>query len=90
MNARRLQLIPGWRRAWRLSSVRAAAVLVLLPIAEALQQQLLPLFQFAIPPAAWPWVSAVCGTAVIVLRLLAQPGALDDPRSPDVRRGCDQ
>lgn len=75
-----LQLIPGWRRAWRLSSVRAAAVLVLLPLAESVQQQLLPLFQFAIPAAAWPWVCGIAGAAVIVLRLVAQPGALDEPK----------
>lgn len=68
-----MQLIQGWNRAWRLTSVQAAALLVLLSV---VQQEVLPLFQFAIPEHWWPWISASFGAAIILLRLIAQPGAL--------------
>lgn len=67
------------RRAWRLYSVQAAAVLAVLSV---LQAEALPLFRFAIPADVWPWVSAVMGAAVVVLRLVAQPGVLDEPPVP--------
>ena len=73
MTPPRLQPIAGWRRAWRLASVQAAAALALLGL---LQAEVLPLLQFAIPPRAWPWVSAGFGIAIVLLRLVAQPGAL--------------
>lgn len=77
-----MTLIDNWPRCWRLTSVQAALVLVLLNIATVAQEQLLPLFGFAIPPHILPWVNAVLGLAVIVLRAIAQPGALD-PKPPE-------
>jgi hypothetical protein len=78
----KLQFIENWHRCWRLTSVQAATVLVVLNV---LQQEVLPLFGFAIPPQVLPWVNAALGIAVIVARAIAQPDALTGsapPRSP--------
>ena len=64
-----MKLIPEWRRAWRYLSVQAAVLLALLSV---LQVEVLPLFQFAIPAERWPWVTAGFGTAIVLLRVLAQ------------------
>lgn len=64
-----MTLIPDWRRAWRFLSVQAAVLLALLSV---LQAEVLPLFEFAVPPERWPWVTAGFGTAIVLLRLLAQ------------------
>lgn len=74
-----MKLITDWRRAWRFASVQAAVLLALLSV---LQAEVLPLFEFAVPPERWPWVTAGFGTAIVLLRLLAQslpdaPGASD-------------
>lgn len=66
-----MKLIPDWKRALRFASVQAALALAVLSF---LQVQVLPLFQFAIPADVWPWVSAGFGTAIAVLRVVAQPG----------------
>ena len=71
-----LKLIPGWQRAWRLSSVKAAVLLLIL---SGLQLEVLPLIQGLVPPAVWPWVSGSIAMAIVVLRVIAQPGALDKP-----------
>lgn len=70
------QLIPGARRAWRLTSVWAAALLMLLSL---LQADVLPLVQPLLPAEVWPWVSAGMALAIVVLRVIAQPGALAAP-----------
>lgn len=84
-----MRLVPEWRGAWRWFSVQAAAALALLSF---LQVTVLPLWQFALPPQWWPWVSAVMGTAIVLLRLVAQreperpadpPQLSDDDRSHD-------
>ena len=72
----RLHLIAGWRRAWRLTSVQAAALLTLVSVLVALRNELLPLFQFAIPEEWWPWVTGIWGGLIVVLRVIAQPGVL--------------
>lgn len=74
-----MKLIDNWHRCWRLASVQAAAALTLLSV---LQTQVLPLVQFAIPPEAWPWVTAVVGVAIVVLRVIAQPDALTSEKQP--------
>ena len=68
-----MHLIDGWKNAWRLTSVQAAALLALL---AELQAEVLPLFEFAVPSQYWPWVTGVFGAAIVVLRLIAQPGVL--------------
>lgn len=73
----KLRLIDNWRHCWKLSSVWAATLLVVLNV---VQQEVLPLLGFAIPPHILPWVNAVLGIAVIVARAVAQPGALPDGR----------
>lgn len=65
--------IPEWRRAWRLTSVQAAALLAALSV---LQAEVLPLIEFAVPQCWWPWVTAGFGIAIVLLRVIAQPGAL--------------
>lgn len=70
------QLIPGASRAWRLTSVWAAALLMLLSLVQA---DVLPLVQPLLPPEVWPWVSAGMALAIVVLRVIAQPGALLPP-----------
>lgn len=67
-----MTLIPDWKRAWRYLSVQAAMTLAVLSF---LQAEILPLFQFAVPPTWWPWVTAGFGAAIAVLRVVAQPGA---------------
>lgn len=67
-----MSLIPDWKRAWRYLSVQAALVLTALSF---LQAEILPLFQFAVPPKWWPWVTAGFGASIAVLRVVAQPGA---------------
>ena len=71
-----LHLIAGWRRAWRLTSVQAAALLTLMSVLMVLRDELLPLFQFAIPDKYWPWITGVWGAAIVVMRLIAQPDVL--------------
>lgn len=66
-------LIPQWRRCWRLTSVQAAALLAALSL---LQADALPFVQALVPPQVWPWVTAGFGIAIAVLRIVAQPSAL--------------
>lgn len=70
-----MKLIPEWRAALRFASVQAA---LLLAVLSFLQASVLPLWQFAIPADVWPWLSAGFGTAIAVLRLVAQPGLHSD------------
>ncbi len=72
----RKYLIPDWKKAWRMFSVLAASLLTVLSLVQA---EVLPLFQFAVPPDVWPWVSAGFGVAIVVLRLVAQPSVSGAP-----------
>lgn len=67
-------LIPEWRRAWRLSTVWAAALLGALSMVQA---EVLPQLQALVPPQRWPWVTLGFALAIVVLRIVAQPKALD-------------
>jgi len=71
-------LIPDWRKAWRFTSVRAAALLALL---SAAQTDVLPLLQGLVPVRVWPWITLGFAAAIVVLRILAQP-ALDTEDAP--------
>lgn len=71
---RRSLLIPEWRRAWRLSTVWAAALLGALSMVQA---EVLPQLQALVPPQRWPWVTAGFALAIVLLRIVAQPKALD-------------
>lgn len=65
------KLIPYARLAWRFGSVQAAVLLALL---SGLQAEVLPLVTPLFPAQVWPWVSGGLALAVVVLRLVAQPG----------------
>ncbi|WP_298810650.1 hypothetical protein [uncultured Sphingomonas sp.] len=76
-------LIPNWRRAWRLWSVRvsaiAAAIFAMLLAAPdqllAIWSALPPEVQALVPGA--PKLGLILSTAAIVARLVAQKGASD-------------
>lgn len=70
------KLIPEWRQAWRMDSVRAAAALTALSVIQA---EVLPLIEFAVPAQFWPYITGAFGVAMIVLRMRAQP-AIHQPR----------
>lgn len=73
----RLQLIPEWRRAWRMGSVIASALLAFL---SAVQAELLPIVQPLVSPERWPVVSGALALLIIVLRVIMQPAVRgDDP-----------
>lgn len=72
------KMIPNARLAWRFGSVQAAALLALL---SAIQAEVLPLVQPLFEPAVWPVVSGTLALAIVLLRVLAQPG-LEAERHP--------
>lgn len=72
----RPRLIPEWRRAHRLASVRAAALLLLLGLLETLRAEFLPAIQPLVPEAWWPAVAAGFGFLIAVLRVVQQLHAL--------------
>lgn len=70
--ARRLpRAVPNWRLAWRFSSVQAAVLLALL---SSVQAEVLPLVKPIFAANVWPWVSGGLALAIVLLRLMAQPG----------------
>lgn len=69
------KLIPEWREALKLDTVRVAAALTFLSV---LQTEVLPLIEFAVPPALWPYITGVVGIAIAALRMRPQP-ALRNP-----------
>jgi hypothetical protein len=72
------KLIPEWRQAWRMDSVRAAAALTFMSF---LQAELLPRIEFAVPAQFWPYVTGGFGLLIWLLRMRAQP-AIHQPRDP--------
>lgn len=80
------RLIPEWRRAWRLSTIWAAGLLAFLSL---LQAEVLPNLQALVPPQLWPWVTLGFAAAIALLRVVAQPAALQpapaDQGSAEVR-----
>lgn len=68
--------IPDWRLAWRFASVQSAVLLALL---SGLQAEVLPLVSPLFPAHVWPWVSGALALAVVLLRLVAQPGLHTPP-----------
>lgn len=81
-----MKLIANWRRAWRLRSVQAALVLLVLSLLQGLQAEVLPLIQASINPKYWPWVSAAFATGIVVFRVLRQVGALDPTEAAESKR----
>lgn len=76
-----MKLIPQWRKSWRMSSVRLAAVLGIL---SAVQLELLPLIKPLVKPEAWPLITLVMAFLIIVFRNLAQP-ALHQDAQPEAK-----
>ncbi|VFR86501.1 hypothetical protein BRI9_1137 [plant metagenome] len=76
---RRFEMPEGWPMSWRLTSVHASLALSCLSM---IQTQVLPLWQATLPDRAYAWLTALLGVAVIVARLIAQPGITPpgDPR----------
>lgn len=64
------KLIPEWRQALRMDTVRAATLLASLSF---LQAEVLPLLEAAVPPQIWPYVTAAFAVAIGLLRLRSQP-----------------
>lgn len=86
MKNKKQRFISNWQSSWRLSSVQLTALLVIL---NAINAEILPLFNFAIPDKAMNWINAFLGVAIIVLRLLLQPKLIVRPNAPE-RPGDDQ
>lgn len=63
------RLIPNWRQSWRFHSIRAAAVLAALSLAQA---DLLPQVQPIVPAKYWPYVTFGFAAAIWVFRIVAQ------------------
>lgn len=74
---RRPTLIAGWRRCYKLTSVRAAALLLLFSL---LQTEVLPWAKLKMPPDYWPYVAGGFALVIAVFRVLSQPGVLDEPK----------
>ena len=72
-------LIPEWRLAHKMLSVRLAALLAVLSVVQA---QVLPIWQFVVPAQYWPWVSAGFATAIVVGRLVQQRSVSGDAGEP--------
>lgn len=72
---KRPALIPGWQRAHKLLSVRAAFVLFVLNLAGAL----LALLAEDFPSRFWLYANTVLAAVIGYVRLVAQPGVLDVP-----------
>ena len=66
-----MNLIPNATQALRFGSVQAA---LLLAVLSGVQADVLPLVQPLVRPELWPVVSGALALAIVVLRLLAQPG----------------
>ena len=72
---KRPALIPGWRRAHRLLVIRAAFALFVLNLAGAL----LALLAEDFPSRVWLYANTVLAAVIGYVRLVAQPGVLDEP-----------
>jgi hypothetical protein len=82
LDMRRPRLIFEAHLAWRFGSVQAAVLLALL---SGVQAEVLPLVAPLFSPEAWPWVSGLLALAIVLLRLVAQPG-LEAVRQRDFER----
>ena len=67
---RRVHLIPEWRNALRLRTVWLATAITVLSVVQA---EVLPLFEFALPPHVFAWTTSLLATVVIVLRRFEMP-----------------
>eukprot|EP00952_Eustigmatos_sp_NYUAD-ZCMA_P000505 1929-Eustigmatos_ZCMA.PRE.1 len=65
-----MKLIPEWRQAHKLDTVRLAALLFILSL---LQAEVLPLLQAEMSPRTYAWVGALFGMAIGLLRYRLQP-----------------
>ena len=77
-----MTLIPNANQALKFGSVQAA---LLLAVLSGVQADVLPLVQPLFSPELWPVVSGALALAIVVLRLLAQPG-LEAERELDATR----
>lgn len=66
-----MKLIPNWRKAWRMHSIRFAAVL---PVLSAMREAM-PEVQAFIPAKAFGIIVAVLGVVIIFGRLIHQDKA---------------
>jgi ABC-type uncharacterized transport system YnjBCD permease subunit len=64
------KVIPEWRQAWRMDTVRAAAALTFLSFIQA---EVLPLIEFAVPVQSWPYITGGFGLVILLLRMRVQP-----------------
>lgn len=71
-----MKLIPEWRQAWKLYSVQAASLLLILSLVQA---QVLPLFEKAVPADWWPLITATFAAGIAILRILSQEPPEETP-----------
>lgn len=62
-----LRLVHNWRDFWRLRTFWGGVVITLMSL---LQAEVLPLWQFTISAAVFPWITGALGLVVLVLRQL--------------------
>lgn len=67
-----MQLVPEWRRAWRMWSVQILAVIALIP---QIWEELPPEVQLMIPAEWHPHILTVVAVATIIARLVKQSDA---------------
>ena len=68
-----MNLIPEWRKAWRLSSVQIAILTAILNAAAISWTA----FDGHVPPLLWASVNMFLGMAVAVARIVAQPNVTE-------------
>lgn len=74
-----MNLIPEWRKAWRMTSVQLAIVGVVLNAAATGWSS----FQGHVDPVVYAIVNMVLGIAVAVSRVVKQPKLADQPEQSE-------
>ena len=64
-------MVSDWKQAWKWLSIHVAVIIALVNAGVAL----LPQFQGMLTPSQYAYANAVLGVAVVVARLINQPGS---------------
>lgn len=71
-----MNLIPEWRKSWRLTSVQLAIITAALNAAAGTWVA----FEGHINPVAWASVNMVLGVAMAIARVVSQPKVTGEPK----------
>ncbi|RRV38635.1 hypothetical protein EGJ12_08155 [Stutzerimonas stutzeri] len=71
-----MNLIPEWRKSWRLTSVQLAILTAVLNAAAGAWVA----FEGHINPVAWASVNMVLGVAMAIARVVSQPKVTGEPK----------